>query len=566
MKDPWYETKKRDRRIVLFLMGLFVLAVLFLANANREEDLRIINESVLTLSKNWTISDGNSIRSGESLPVDLDVTPGTTYEASIVLPDVENKMNYLLLRSSMQDMVVYLDGNEIQRIEKTEKTGFSSPLASIWVMFKLPPDFQGKTLTLAIKSDVAAFSGLINKVTIGEDSAVLYDLIKKEFGSFIIFLMLFLMGSIAIIISIFTKTFLDNRFLYLGLLVTSTSIWILSEARILQLFIGNRYIIGSISYLMVPLMGMFFCLYVKEAIFTETKHKQLMAIMAKLYILLLTSAMLIQALGISEFIITMNITLVVILLNVIVFSVLLFVELVKKKNQNAKQFLKYVSLLAVSVVFEAIAFYTNSFDYTSTFIRIGSLIFFGLLLIDSYFYFKRNLESQKERDLYEILAYKDILTGGSNRAAFERDFEALKNKEEPFRLVLLDLNELKYINDHYGHGSGDEAIKTLYTIMAKIFTPEGVCYRIGGDEFAILMKNTDDAVVERSILVFREALKQAEKNLEYPLDVAIGKDVYRATTWSSTTKFYHHVDQKMYADKLERKQMRKVKIAELAGS
>lgn len=560
MEDPWYETKKRNRRIVLSFMGLFVLTVLFLANANHEEDLSIMTETAVTLSENWTINDGNSIQQGESLPVKLNVVPGNTYEASIILPDVANKMNYLLLRSSMQDMVVYLDGNEIRRIEKPEKSGISSPLASIWVMLKLPPDFQGKTLKLVIKSDVAAFSGLINKVIIGEDSAVLYNLIKQEFGSFVIFLVLFSVGLISIVISIFAKIVTDNRFLYLGLLVTSTSVWILSEAKILQFFTGNRYIIGAISYLMVPLMGLFFCLYVKEAIFTETRHKQLMTIMAGLYLLLLISTILIQALGISEFIVTMSITLMVILLNVIVFSILLFIELVKNKNQNAKQFLKYVSLLAVSVIFEAIAFYTNSFDYTSTFIRIGSLIFFGLLLIDSYFYFKKNLESQKERDLYEMLAYKDILTGGYNRAAFERDFEILRNKEEWFRLVLLDLNELKYINDHYGHRSGDEAIKTLYTIMADIFTSVGMCYRIGGDEFAILMKNTDDAVVERRIQSFREVLKQAEKKLEYPLDVAIGKDVYNAATWSNTTKFYHHVDQQMYVDKLERKQMRKAKI------
>lgn len=551
--------EKRNKRVVISLMVLFILTVLFLASVNSEEDLRIVGENSLILSDNWTISHGDSQEQAVRLPVDLDVEPGTAYEASIVLPNVANQMNYLLLRSSMQDIVVYLDGQEIHRAEKPETQGIVSPVASTWVMFKLPPDFQEKKLKLVFKSDIAAFSGHINKVIMGEDSSLIYYVFKQGFSGFIVFLVLFTMGLLVILFSIFSKSVADNRFLYLGLLVIATSIWILSEARLLQFFLGNRYIIGGISYLMVPLMGSFFSLYAKETIFVEQRNKRLMEMMAGLYLLLLIATMILQGSGISAFIETMNIMFIVIFFNVIVFAILMGSELVKQKNQNAKQFFKYMSVLSISVILEGIVFFTNHFDYTSVFLRIGSLIFFGLLLTDSYLYFKRSLQSQKERDLYEALAYKDILTGGNNRAAFERDFEMLRNKEVPFRLVLLDLNELKHINDNFGHGSGDEAIKTLYAMMHDAFMPEGVCYRVGGDEFAILMENTEKTTVKLSILQMRKYLKRAESHAEYPLEVAIGTDVYDAKTWSNLTKFYHHVDQKMYADKIERKQVRKSK-------
>ncbi|WP_303871104.1 diguanylate cyclase domain-containing protein [Acetobacterium wieringae] len=469
-------------------------------------------------------------------------------------------MNYLLLRASMQDMVVYLDGQEIQRVKKPETRGMASPLASTWVMFKLPQDFQEKTLRIILKSDVAAFSGHVNMVMIGDSSSLVNYVFEQGFGGFLVFLVLFVMGLLLMLFATFTKSLPDNRFLYLGLLMISTSVWILSEARILQFFIGNRYIIGGISYLMVPLMGGFFSLYVKEAIFFEHWNKRLMQMMAGLYLFLLIATIILQVLGISEFIEIMNIILMVIFFNIIIFSVLMFEELVKKSNQDAKQFFKYVSVLSVSVIIEGIVFYTNQFDYTSFFIRVGSLIFFCLLLIDSYLYVKKSLQSQKERDLYEALAYQDVLTGGNNRAAFERDFEMLRNKEMQFRLVLLDLNELKFINDNYGHGSGDEAIKTLYVMMHDAFMPEGICYRIGGDEFAILMENTEEAAIKLKILQMNKYLKCAENQVEYPLEVAIGTDVYDAKTWSNLTKFYHHVDQQMYADKLERKQIRKTKL------
>ncbi|MDD3306445.1 MAG: diguanylate cyclase [Acetobacterium sp.] len=555
------KTEKRSKCVVISLVVLFILTVLFLASVNSEEDLRIVGENLLTLSENWTIRYGDYQEQAVSLPVSLDVTPGTAYEASLVLPSVANQMNYILLRSSMQDIVVYLAGQEIYRAEKLETQGITSPIASTWVMFKLPQDFQGETLTLVLKSEVAAFSGHINTVMLGEDSSLVYYVFKQGFSGFIVFLVLFAMGLLAIVFSIFTKSVADNRFLYLGLLVIATSIWILSEAKLLQFFLGNRYIIGGISYLMVPLMGAFFSLYVKETIFVEPQNKRLMQMMAGLYLFLLIASMFLQGWGISAFIETMNIMFIVIFLNIMVFAFLVVSELVKQKNQNATQFFKYMSVLSISVILEGIAFFTNHFDYTSAFLRIGSLVFFGLLLMDSYLYFKRSLQSQKERDLYETLAYKDVLTGGNNRAAFERDFEKLRNKEESFRLVLLDLNELKYINDHFGHGSGDEAIKTLYRMMHNAFMPEGVCYRIGGDEFAILMENTAETVVKRSIIQMRKPLKRAESHVEYPLEVAIGTDVYDAWIWENLTRFYHHVDQKMYADKLEIKKMRQARLA-----
>ncbi|MEL7661028.1 GGDEF domain-containing protein [Acetobacterium wieringae] len=89
---------------------------------------------------------------------------------------------------------------------------------------------------------------------------------------------------------------------------------------------------------------------------------------------------------------------------------------------------------------------------------------------------------------------------------------------------------------------------------------EGICYRIGGDEFAILMENTEETAIKLKILQMIKYLKCAENQVEYPLEVAIGTDVYDVKTWSNLTKFYHHVDQQMYADKLEKKQRRKIKL------
>ncbi|AFA49998.1 GGDEF domain-containing protein [Acetobacterium woodii] len=553
---------KRNKRIILVLMSLFVFAVVLLANVNKGEDLSIVQKNMFVFLNNWTISDGNDVIKATQLPVEIDVSPGTDYQATTVLPDVDSQMNYLLLRSSMQDMTVYLDDVEVHRYEEPQKEalGIKKPVASTWMMFKLPPDFQGKTLKIVIKSDVAIFSGTINQVRLGESAALIEGIFKHALSGFLVFLFLFVIGLVLSLFALFTKSTKDNRFLYLGLLAIATSIWILSEARIMQFFTGNRYIIGSISYLMVPLMGIFFSLYFKETILSNDRYKRWVQVVAVIYLLGLMTTMLLQIEGISPFIESMKITFGVIFLNIMIFLVIIILEIKKQKNQNAKKFLKYLSVLCISILFEGIVFFNGYFDYTSFFLRIGILAFFGLLLLDSYHYVKKGFESQRERDIFEKLAYKDFLTGANNRAAFERDLDNLMNKtERSFILALLDLNELKYINDHYGHGSGDEAIKNLYTIMNEAFINIGRCYRIGGDEFAILIDNTDDDLVNSSVQQVRNQLKREESRHEYPLDVAIGMELYDQKIWSNKTKFYHHVDQKMYEDKMKRKQMRKTK-------
>lgn len=558
MKALCPENKKKNTLIVLSLVIIFILMVAFMAYANGNEDLKIVTQNGITLSENWAFSYRDTNKQGETLPADLKLSPGTVYEATTVLPDVAENMDNLLLRSSMQDIAVYLNGEEIYRYENPQDQGISKPVASTWMMVKLPAGFQEKTLKLVYKSDVAVFSGVINDVKLGESSTLVYNVFKQSLSGFVVFLLLFTIGLLICLISLFSKGVGDNRFLYLGLLALSTGILVLSEARIMQFFTGNRYIIGGISYLMVPLMGVFFTLYVKETIFIKKQHRQIMQIIAGVFLLLLITTMLMQALGIYEFIELMRVTYFVILISVAVFIIIMYHETVKQKNENAKKLSKYMSVLVISILLEGIVFYSGKFDYTSVYLRIGILIFFWLLLLDAYHYLKKSLENQKERDLFENLAYKDYLTGAFNRAAFERDLEGFINKEDVrFRLVLLDLNELKYINDHYGHGAGDSAIKILYTIMNETFSTLGVCYRIGGDEFAILMKNTDEDVVKTGIQQIRNYLMQAESNNAYHIDVAIGTDVYSTETWSSQTRFHHHVDQKMYEDKLERKQLRR---------
>jgi len=90
---------------------------------------------------------------------------------------------------------------------------------------------------------------------------------------------------------------------------------------------------------------------------------------------------------------------------------------------------------------------------------------------------------------FERLAYRDALTGTLNRRAFNRDLETLP--EGATFLLLLDLDRFKTINDERGHPFGDRVLVALSSVLHESVRGNDQVYRIGGEEFAVVLQGTD---------------------------------------------------------------------------
>ena len=91
-------------------------------------------------------------------------------------------------------------------------------------------------------------------------------------------------------------------------------------------------------------------------------------------------------------------------------------------------------------------------------------------------------------------AERDPLTGIANRAAMdkalEREIEMSRRASSPLSVIILDIDDLKSVNDGHGHGGGDAALKTVARGMATQIRRGDGLYRYGGDEFLLLLRNT----------------------------------------------------------------------------
>ena len=95
-----------------------------------------------------------------------------------------------------------------------------------------------------------------------------------------------------------------------------------------------------------------------------------------------------------------------------------------------------------------------------------------------------------QREL-ERLAYHDGLTGLGNRRAFDLQLNRLVSEDQPFTLLLLDLNNFKQVNDRYGHPAGDALLQQVAACLRQVSQGEGTAFRLGGDEFGLLWPGAD---------------------------------------------------------------------------
>lgn len=147
------------------------------------------------------------------------------------------------------------------------------------------------------------------------------------------------------------------------------------------------------------------------------------------------------------------------------------------------------------------------------------------------------------------------VVGVHNKKALEKKIQELQECDDTFDLgiMMFDLNNLKKVNDNYGHEQGDLFIKTFASYLARILTSESYLARYGGDEFVIVQEHTNLKQLEEMNHRLQELIDDYNRGAEHEISYAVGYEVSYRNHYYLVPDLMRIADEKMYEDKRYKK-------------
>lgn len=168
----------------------------------------------------------------------------------------------------------------------------------------------------------------------------------------------------------------------------------------------------------------------------------------------------------------------------------------------------------------------------------------------------RIVAAEREAETMSVVAYRDALTHVKSKAAYDEVVVSLNGRlageDVAFAVVMVDLNDLKRINDTYGHEYGDAYLIGACQLMCEIYVHSPV-FRIGGDEFVAILQERDyadrDDLFVRLCDRFRAARLDEERQPWDRYSAAVGMSVYTGAPGETVEDVFRRADEAMYRDK-----------------
>lgn len=209
---------------------------------------------------------------------------------------------------------------------------------------------------------------------------------------------------------------------------------------------------------------------------------------------------------------------------------------------------------------DALNYYYGFYDDVAAFSRVGCLLFILILTVQFLDVSMGLIEAGKKAEIIREEAETDGLTMLKNRRVFEADFQGIpEHKFEKCAIAMFDLNNLKKVNDLFGHGMGDCYIITGSEIIRDVFGEFGEIYRIGGDEFCLISERITSRVFqekEEDMCRRLESLKGIQTSIKEYMQIASGCAVFDRKMDRNLQDTMGRADKQMYQCKKRQKEQK----------
>ncbi len=512
----WRPQKLKFKKTSFLVFIIIILPFYFILN--------YINPFSGTFNDDWSLL---SVNPDDVKKINLPVRfPGNdNLEIEKKIPEGADG-KYLYFFSSDQSVCVFIDNEVIYEYGTKKKNfPFHNPTADNWNEIKIKKEYEGKTLKVFFTYPYKLHSGRIFNMYLSEPKTFFRNLSIKYWFSLVFGLFcLTACGLIFSFSSIFNKRLSEIRpIAYIAIFAFLSGVWSLSDNKIFLLIFSMPSLLTALSILALILIDLPPLLYVSSLKnFCCVKFVKLFTFVK---ILIASVIIILEIFLVIDIYSYKSILHIYMYLSIIVYFVAMFIGIFKSKRKDLiRPTLLYLLVVLGSLV-DMFLYITNQEAYSANYTSFAVSIFISALFVIASGVIREAMTENKKASMYKDLASQDFMTGTKNKSAFFRDVDKLILSKKLGALTF-DINDLKLINDKYGHESGDDAVIFIASLINELFGKIGECYRSGTDEFTVIIKNCEDLDIYELIKNFIFTMNMRAKELAFPIGVAIGSATF----------------------------------------
>lgn len=507
------------------------------------------------LSGGWSLTYPDQTAADVKMPLEMGFAGEGHYVLSTTLPEMCSVGAHpvMFFATNHMDIQVCLDGEEIYS-HQTYGKGMSKTPGNINHMINLPEDYAGKALQIVLRpllGDSIIYT--VPTPLVAPKGAIINHIFRSDMPSVIIICLILSFGIALFFLahSLRKISGWPRNLLYISVFALIFSGYAFCETEVIHLFVANSYVIYLLDLLTFALLPVPMLMLLKEYA-KKSCWKWINIVLSLAFINFFAQALL-NFFNILDLRQMLKATHLIDLLSI--FCVIGFIFFNRDKAQaSVRRFGVSMLPIVLGAVLDLVMFYIPGLvTENSFFFQLGVLIFVIVQMRQVIMlYFDMYMKTIRS-SIYEKMAYTDALTDIGNRASFEQNLALLSNDWEqymPLWCITADINNLKVINDTYGHGAGDVAISQTARIFSECV--EHV-YRTGGDEFVMFLYNAGEESVITCVNHICSMLDSYNESHDIRINVALGWDCLGAEN-DSVIDLYMRADKLMYEQKKKMKE------------
>ncbi len=537
--------------VLLILVGVVLLLSMYVDSFLEVEPLR--DGGALLLETGWEIStEGKLLEKDLTLPFKIDdEVGGKTYQITRRLPEhLPNSNASLSIDTSMASLEVLIDGQSIYSYSG-EMTLWKNPVlgGSFTHFVRLPDWAAGQKISMVMRfTSNNSFAGGIQPPQIGTKSDQILDQLR-ELPSIIFGIIFLFTGIVCSLTSLGLRKGKERESLwYFGWLEIALGSWVFTQNCAKLIFIRNPILPLNLSIFALFVLPYFLIQYIRSSYMIIDRKLKPFIFVSELFLIAYIIGGFAQYLGFfmyTDMLLLAGLSLV--LLIICLFCVLLIDYI--RGNRELLSFLLAIGVLLFTVLAEESLLLMSITLENAVILHVGMSLCGAILLSHSARFISKGNRSQMHEQMLLKLAFTDSLTGVDNRTAYTNRVEDVISRGSRSRVIgvlLIDVNDLKPINDKFGHATGDQLLKDVAIRITELLPDGTEIYRIGGDEFVSFIPN----ITKEQLALMCEAIhSQIFKIKDFQYTVACGYSLYLKEKTKSFTDVIAEADSVMYACK-----------------